>query len=664
MPHYGLEGYQYSPENAFINKLTGIVLANLRDENFNMKKLSREAGMSHATIHRKLKSTRNQNVSQFIREIRLKKAMEMLQNNEGNVAEIAFRTGFGSSTYFIKCFHEYYGFPPGEARKKGTAKYPDDQIVHQAANQVDYEESESGSALKSETRVFIRRKSFVATFGILSCMLIIYILFVLLKPPQKSIVVLPFENLSDNPENQYLADGIMDGILNNLFRISEMRVISRTSSEYFRDNPMTSPEIGKLLNATYVLEGSVQREIQYVRIFVQLIDARNDQHVLSEVYEGEITNIFAFQSDIAKKVANALRAVISSEELGYIEKIPTINPEAYDNYIKGRFFHNKANDIQRIDISKDGLMTGIRYYEKAIAADSNFVEAYAGLADAWYNLSAWGWYQPYYEGVQKALYFCNRALELDPDCAEAYAVKGVYHMYPELQFEEARRELQKALNLNPNFATAHQWYAQLLMITGPIEEARRHVDRALELEPFFWVMHNLNSWVCYFEEKYKEGLEACFTGLDLNPNSSDNNWLFVLHYVKLGEGEKAAGVLQNIFNKYPVTKPLADEIMKAYNKSGTEGIFRWLIDLNMKTPIPLQGLNGNPYYIAWWYAIIGEREESINWFEKTLETEQKPMHYFNLIANNPDFDILRDDPRFLAVIEKAGLAPYHKRKSR
>ncbi len=651
-----------SSDQAFINKLTEIVLANLHDENFSVEILFRETGMSHATIHRRIKSIRNQNISQFIREIRLKKAMEMLQNNEGNVAEIAFRTGFGSSTYFSKCFHEYFGFTPGEVRKIGSAKDNDDQIAHQTAEQADH--NESGSALNPANRMFSHQKKAVAAFAILSGLLIIYILFTLLKPPQKSIVVLPFKILSDNPENQYLADGIMDGILNNLFRISEMRVISRTSSEYFRNNPMTSPEIGRMLNATYVLEGSVQREIQYVRIFVQLIDARNDKHVLSEVYEGEITNIFAFQSDIAQKVANRLRTVISSRELEYFEKIPTSNPEAYDNYIKGRFFHNKANDIQRIDISKEGLMTGIRYYEKAIAADSNFVEAYAGLADAWYNLCAWGWYQPYYEGVQKALYYCNRALELDPDCAEAHTVKGVYHIVPELKFEEARQILQTALNLNPNYATAHQWYAQLSMITGPIEEARRHVDRALELEPFFWVMHNLNSWICYFEERYKEGLKACFTGLDLNPGSSDNNWLFVLHYVKLGEGEKAAEALQNIFNQYPLTKPLADEVRDAQNKSGIEGIFRWLIDLNMNNPLPFQGLNGNPYYIAWWYAIIGEREESVCWFEKTLEASQKPFHYFNLIANNPDFDILRGDPRFLAVIEKAGLAPYHKRKAR
>jgi len=136
--------------------------------------------------------------------------------------------------------------------------------------------------------------------------------------------------------------------------------------------------------------------------------------------------------------------------------------------------------------------------------------------------------------------------------------------------------------------------AQLLMITVPIEEARVHIDRALELEPYFWLVHNLNSWICYFEEKYQEGLDACFAGLDLYPNSSDNNWLFVLHYVKLGEGEKAAKVLHDNFSRYPTTSNYADEVLAAYNESGTEGIFTWLIDFNINRPVPLEGLSGHP----------------------------------------------------------------------
>jgi TolB-like protein/AraC-like DNA-binding protein len=647
-----------------LNKITEIVLDNLQDENFSVEQLAEKAGMSRTTLHRKIKNLKKVSLSRFIREIRLQKAMELLREEEGTVAEIAFRVGFGSPTYFIKCFHDHYGFPPGELKKMDSL----DHTVYQSDEQGDSPPGHDGpegkppheSALKKIKRKRILRVSFI----IISALLLVFILFTLLKQPQKSIVVLPFKNLSDEPGTQYFADGIMEDILNNLFRISELRVISRTSAEYFRDSQMTSPEIAHKLHVDYVLEGSVQRQGEEVRIFTQLIDARNDQHLLSEKYEGEMENVFDFQSDIAGKVAGALQTVISPGEKGHIEQRPTASHEAYDNYLKGRFLLHKANDDQRFDISKDGLIASLQYYEKAIEIDPQFAEAWAGLSNAWYNLAAWGWYQPYYEGVQKAWTYCNKALEIDRGCAEAHAVKGVYHAYPERRFEEARKELQLALELNPNFSTAHQWYAQLMMITGPIEEARKHANRTLELEPYFWVMHNLDSWICYFEERYSEGLQACFTGYDLNPYSSDNNWLFFLHYVKLGKGEEAAKIFRDVFRSNPLTEPFAEGVMNAYEKSDIPGIFSWLIDINMNYPVPMQGLNGNPYYLAWWHALIGNKEESICWFERTVEAEMVPMHYFNLIAQNPDFDFLRDDPRFLAVIEKAGLAPYHTRKAR
>jgi TolB-like protein/AraC-like DNA-binding protein len=663
-----------SVDQVFISKLTEIVLANLTDGNFNVEKLAKEAGISRITLYRRIRSIKRQDISQFIRSVRLRRAMEMLQNNEGTVAEIAFRVGFGSATYFNKCFHEYFGFPPGEVRKIVIAESLNNLTDGQYGESDALKDLNSKSGVKSLSKKIQHKKLLIASSGILSALLVIYLLYVLVikdsgirpdaKYPEKSIVVLPFKNLSDDSENQYFADGIMEDILNHLFRIKELRVISRTTAESFRGKSITSPEIARKLNVNYVLEGSVYKSENKIKLFVQLIDARNDQHIMSEKYEDDMNNIFELQSDIAKKIANVLETVLTNAEIGKIERKPTQSFDAYDYYLKARFLLHKSNDVQRLDISKQGLTASIPYYEKAIAADSNFAEAYAGMANAWYNLCAWGWYKPYYEGVQKARDFSNKALEIDPDCAEAHAVKGAYLIYPEFKLGEASRELQISLQLNPNYATAHQWYAQLLMITGPIEEARVHIDRALELEPYFWVVHNLNSWIYYFEEKYQEGLDACFTGLDLNPNSSDNNWLFVLHYVKLGEGEKAAKVLHDNFSRYQATSKYADEILDAFNESGIKGIFTWLIDFNINRPVPLEGLNGDPYYIAWWYAILGNREESIYWFERTMEAKTKPLQYFNLIANNPDFDILRDDPRFIAIIEKAGLAPYHTRKAR
>ncbi len=665
-----------SMDQVFIKKLTEIVLANLNNESFSVEKLAREAGMSRMSVHRRIKSIKNQDISHFIREIRLLRAKEMIHNNEGTIAEIAFKVGFRSATYFNKCFHEYFGFPPGETKRGEHPEIYRDQSDNQPEKSDLHIDTASSKGpgpifmnLRQKTIVFI-------SIGVLAGLLMIYLLYILLiqdsdnrngpgsKHTEKSIIVLPFNNLTDDSENQYFADGIMEDILNQLFRIREMKVVSRTTAEYFRDSHMTSPEIARKVSVNYVLEGSVQRSENKVRIFVQMIDARNDQHILSERFEGDMTSIFLLQNNIAKKVADQLEAVLSNEEMRQIDRMPSTNPEAYDYYLKARFLVNKANDEQRVDINREGLMSSIQYFEKAIAADTNFAEAYAGLADAWFNLSAWGWYQPYSEGILKAKEFSMKALEINPDCAEAHAVKGGYLNWPEREWEEGRKELLTSLQLNPNYPTAHQWYAQLLMITGPIEEARINMDRVLELEPYFWVIHNLNAWIYYFEEKHDKALEACRIARELKSDYILTNWLFFLNYAKLGEGEKAAMELQTIARISYDDNRFADDIMAAYRTSGVNGLFAWLIDSNINNPVSAIGMSGDPFFIAWWYAILGDREKSLFWLKRNMESKYRNYTFFNLICTNPDFDILRNDPRFLKIIDEIGLTPYNTRKAR
>ncbi|MHC1733340.1 MAG: tetratricopeptide repeat protein [Bacteroidales bacterium] len=177
-------------------------------------------------------------------------------------------------------------------------------------------------------------------------------------------------------------------------------------------------------------------------------------------------------------------------------------------------------------------------------------------------------------------------------------------------------------------------------------------------------MHNLSAWISYFEENKKKGIEACLTAIDLNPDFSDTYWLFALHYTRLGQGDKTAEVLRDLFQRYPSVSHLGEEVMDAYREAGTDGIFSWLIEVNMNRPFPVDGLTGNPFFIAWWYAIIGDREQAAIWLEKTMDAQYVPWHYGNLTATNPDFDILRNDPRYIAFIRKAGLAQYNTRPSK
>ncbi len=633
-----------SGDQSFIRKLTDIVLANIAREDFDLEQLVKEAGMSRSSLHRKLKAIRNQNATQFIREIRLRKAMEMLQQETATASEIAYMVGFSSPAYFTKCFHEYFGFSPVEARKRGM--------------------DEGGDKV-------VQKKVRTPWFAVLVAVpLIVFLLIVFIKDifsvqgREKSIVVLPFKNLSNDPGNQYFADGIMEDILNNLYYISDLRVVSRTTSEHFRSSNLASGDIARELNVRNVLEGSIRRDGDKIRVSVQLIDAGSDEHLWSQNYDRDMTDLLGVQGEIAFKIADRLNAVISETEAAKMRDIQTQNPAAYENFLKARFLQNRAISNQRYDISSEGLMASLQYYEKAIAADNNFAEAYAGLANAWFNLSAWGWYKPYLDGIQKAKHYCSLALEKDFKCAEAHAVKGVYLVYPDRRYKEAERELKLAIQLDPNYSTARQWYAQLLMITGPIAEAREQVNKAIELEPYFWVIQNLNSWIYYFEEKYDKGLEACTFARDLNPNSSDNIWLFVLHHAKLGEAEKAAMELQKLLRFFPGGEEYADELSEACDTGGVNGIFRWLVEVNKNKPLPVEGLNGQTFYISWWYAMAGDRQQSIAWLERTLSEKFIPLHYFNLLGNNPDFDLIRGDPRFIEVMEKAGLSAYNNRSAR
>ncbi len=660
-------------EHEFVKRATKIVEANLQNEQFGVPELSREMKMSRSHIHRRLKTISNKSVSKFIREVRLEKAKELLEEGNLTGSEIAFKVGFGSPSYFIKSFHDYFGYPPGELKK------------HFYTDELSENETDKGSisgpedldltALAKINKKIARKKivqTTVAVFAIIGITMLLYFLFVdddnalerYIHPDKElSIIVLPFKNLSNDPNNQYFAEGITEDILNNLYWITSLRVVSRTSAEQFAENTPGIKEIARQMQVNYVLEGSVRKVGDMSRISVQLIDATNDKHLWSNNFDRKMNDVFNVQDEIALQVASELNAVFSENEVKQIEKIPTQNHKAYDYYLRARFLIHKANSPQRSDFNKEGAMNCIQYYEKAIAEDENFAEAYAGLASAWLKLSAWGFLGSN-EGFLKGREYSLKALELDPECAEAHSVLGVFLIWAQRQFEEGGNELQTSIRLNPNFGYSRQAYAQFLMITGPIDEAREQVNHALRLEPYFWVVQNLNSWIYYFEEKYKEALEACTVAYDHNPNFSSNHWLFVLNYSKLGDGEKMKQQLQTIAKNYSKSDVHTKAIQQAYEKEGIEGLFNWMIETNKNNPIKVEGLNGHPFFIAWWNVMLGNKEEAVYWLEKTMQEKRIPYHYFNLIATNPDFDILRDDPRFLKVIDDIGLTPYHNQKAK
>ena len=476
-----------------------------------------------------------------------------------------------------------------------------------------------------------------------------------------SIIVLPFDNFSNNPNNVYIADGIREDILNNLYRITDLRVISRTSAEQFRDSKFSARQIAKKLKVRYVLEGSIRDNGESFKISVQLIDASSihEEHVWGDSFYRKLNDLSGVQDEISLQVVSNIKSSLSEGEIKQFSKTRTENSAAYNYYLQARFLHHQGSGLNRHGFDAEGVKNCVKYYELALNEDPKFAEAYSGMAKAWFNLSAWGILGSA-EGFIKARELSLKAIEIDPECAEAHCVLAAFYVWGQRNFDEGEKEFLTSIQLNPNYATSRQWYAQFLMIKGPIEESREQINIALELEPYFWVIQNLNSWIYYFEKKYNKSLEACTKAYDYNSNFSSNYWLFVLNYAKLGEGEKMKKQLQLITKNYSKSEMFNEAIQQAYDKQGINGLFLWMIDTNKNNPIPVEGLNGHPYYSAWWYALLKDKKETIFWLEKTLEEKYIPYHYFNLIATNPDFSFLSGEPGFHSVIEKAGLSKFYR----
>jgi TolB-like protein/AraC-like DNA-binding protein len=635
----------FNNDKEFIEKLTEIVITNLDNDKFGVDELVHASGLSHATVLHKIKSISQKTISQFICEIRLHKALEMLQNETVTSAEVAYKVGFGSPAYFSSCFHDYFGYTPGEVKKKVT--FNNETIVNESNNK--------SNILKSLKRLFAKRPLLIRVtqvFIVLVILLLAHIAFFDFpvkfgneKPDNKmSIAVLPFKNLSNEKENQYLADGITEGVTKQLNKLGHLKVISRTSSEHFRESNKSIPQIAKELDVNYILEGSVQCNYNKARISVQLIDADKDQHILSEQFDRELEDIFALQSNIVRQVAERLQMTLTNEEIAKIEKVPTENMEAYNYYLLGRFFWNKR--------TKEGLEKSIVYFEKAIETDTLYALAYAGLADALFIQAWWGWGEKaeYYKKAKQVVF---KAIELDDSIAEAYAVLGGILNYWEWKWEEARIILQHSIELNPNCAIAHQYYAELLDILGEHNSARNEINRAIELDPLSFMHRLLSADLYYRDSKYYESLKECEKVLEFNPENKAVYNTISQNYFELKNDLMAVKAIINRFAADTSTQKLVPVIQKIYTRSGTKGVLLWLTEREKTKKQP------DAFALSRIYARICDKQNALFWLETGYINHSTQMPR---ITVDPAFDILRSEPRFLKIIDEMGLTNYHKRK--
>src|SRR3989454_3388470 len=456
--------------------------------------------------------------------------------------------------------------------------------------------------------------------------------------PAKSIAVLPFDNLSRDPDNAYFAEGVQDEILTRLAKVADLKVISRTSTQQFKSAPDNLPQIAKQLGVMNILEGSVQKANDPVRVNVQLINALTDAHLWAETYDRKLTDIFAVESEISKTIADTLQAKLTGSEKISIAKVPTANTEAYELYLKGRFFWNKRTGAD--------LKRAIDYFNQAIAKDPNYALAYAGLADSYTLLSVFSAASPQ-DSIPQARVAAKKALELDNTLAEAHASSGRILSGYDYYFERAIAEFERAIQLNPNYATSYHWISNgPLTARGEFDRAITEGNRAVELDPLSMIDNADLGQIYFYARRYDEAISQIGKAIEIDPHS------YLAHFY-LGQIYQLQGHLTEAIAEYQKAVELDDDpqalafLGQAQARIGQHDKAQKILS---RMTEEAKSRYVSAYSFALMFIALGDKERAIDALERAYR--EGAANDIITIRVDPMLEDLRGQPRFEALAEK------------
>ena len=455
-----------------------------------------------------------------------------------------------------------------------------------------------------------------------------------------SIAVLPFANLSAEKDNEYFSEGLTDEIIMNLSKLKMLKVISRGSIMRYVKEGRTHQQTANDLGVQYLLEGSVRRYGSDLRITAQLVDAFRDEYIWAETYRGTMKDIFDIQEKVAAEIAQALQLRLSPDEKQKLKKRPTENTGAYQLYLQGRFFWNKR--------SEEGLKIAIRYFEEAIEKDPHYAVAWAGIADSYSLLGEYG-NIPRKELYPKAKAAVNKALEIDIRLAEVHTSLASILMLSEWDWANSEKEFKLALELNPNYATAHHWYSQWFLNMGRLEESLQMISRAAELDPVSQAILKDKGLALYYDRQYDEAMELATKTLELDPNYAAARRLLSLVYQgkelfdeAFVEHERWARLTGN-------NVEAAVTVAQLYAVSGNIEEARRLVEAVERDKGVTQQINRG---LALVYAALGETDIAFKHLEASYERREEALLSLKV---DPKVDTLRSDARFTALLRKIGI---------
>ena len=452
---------------------------------------------------------------------------------------------------------------------------------------------------------------------------------------ERSVAVLPFVNMSGDSNNEYFSDGITEELLNALAHLPDLRVPGRTSSFAFKDGGLTIRQIADTLDVAHVLEGSVRRQGETVLITAQLIDAQTDAHLWSDTFERELTDIFAIQREIATAIADQLQVSLSGAEQARLVGEGTANTEAYEAYLRGRYFWNQR--------TAESIQTAIREFQRAVDLDSNYAEAYSGLADSYLIIDNYVFrtMPDYRTNSELGLAAAQRAVSLRPDLGMAHASLG-FGLWMVGDWENADRELERAIELNPGYAIGHMWRAWVLSSTGRADEAVGPAQRALELDPVSRVISLVSGEVLLFAGRMEEAIEQLRKTIGLAPEWA-NPW-FDLGHALLIEGRYDEGLeawlnYARFANLDVAIQTASYQAMVRYRETGE--------------PHTFPDHDENPTGQILMYAESGQPDQAIELFEALVLSGA--YGWAGSTHSSPTGDLLGDDLRYQALLEEAGI---------
>jgi TolB-like protein/DNA-binding winged helix-turn-helix (wHTH) protein/Flp pilus assembly protein TadD len=456
----------------------------------------------------------------------------------------------------------------------------------------------------------------------------------------RSLAVLPLDNLSGDASQNYFADGMTDELITDLAQISALRVISRTSVMVYKGARKPLPQIARELNVDAVVEGTVLRSGDQVRITAQLIEAATDKHLWSQSYEGELRDTLALQNRVASAIADQIRINLTPQEQAALKNVKVVNPEAYESYLKGRYFWNKRTG--------DGLKVALAYFKQATEEDPKYAQAYSGLADTYALLGDWQYavVTPK-EAFPKAKAAAIKALELDSSLGEAHNSLAFVLDGFDWDFDSAGKEFQRAIELSPGYATAHHWYAWHLSLLGQFDDAIAEMRKAVNLDPLSLIINADLAELLDVAHSYDESIRQSRKTIEMDPNFALAHNQLAQAYLQKHMYDEAVVEMQKAVQLSADSPTCIANLARAYVASGKRSeAVKLLGDLKKRS---------NPGYsnapeIAVIYTSLGDTDQAMNWLEKGYEERFNPG-----VLLRPGFDSLRSDSRFQNLVYRIGL---------